>query len=194
MKEIWKDIEGYEGRYQVSNEGNVRSLAHDTVIHRGKEVYTLHKPGLRLKPTTLNHGYLGVCLYHPQKHSGHKRMSIHRLVAQAFLPNPDGYAEVNHIDENKANNRAENLEWCTRSQNMRSGTLPRRIGDRHKNGRRSKKIAQYTKDGNLVRVYPSLNEAKRQGYQASNICKCAQGHRSYSHAYGYVWRYVDGDA
>lgn len=170
MDEIWKPIIGYEARYQVSNLGNVRS-----------------KNGV-LKPQARQHGYLSVWLY--DGYGNAKQYSVHRLVAMSFIPNPSGYAEVNHKDEDKTNNCAENLEWCTHQQNSVCGTRGKRIGEANKNGKQSKRIAQYTKDGELVRVFPSLQEASRNGYAASNVSKCANGHHSYSHAYGYLWRYV----
>ena len=100
MKEIWKDIEGYEGRYQVSNTGKVKSL-------RAKLV---------MKQKTNNCGYSEISLCVSQKR---KSFLVHRLVALAFLPNYDNKKQVNHIDGNKKNNHTENLEWCTASGNMR---------------------------------------------------------------------------
>lgn len=172
MEEIWKDIEGYHGKYQVSNLGNVRRV--------GKRV---------LKPQKRGNGYLFVWLYDGNNNAKH--ISVHRLVAQAFIPNPFGLDEVNHLDECKINNRADNLEWCTHQENCVYRDRNKRIGLANTNGKKSKAIAQYTLDGTLVCVYPSLQEAGRHGYAASNICRCANGHQKYSHAYGYMWRYAD---
>lgn len=195
MKEIWKDIEGYEGLYEVSNFGNVRSKDHETTVIAKHRTYKLPKKGRVLTPTTRRHGYLAVQLYGRGGHEtrGMRTYSIHRLVAQAFIPNPNGYTEVNHKDECKTNNHVENLEWISHVDNARYGTAISRRSSKLKNGKRSRKIAQYTRDGKLVRVFPSLSEAQRQGYVASNIHKCANGHPAYSHAYGYVWRYADGE-
>lgn len=98
--EIWKDIKGYEGLYQVSNLGNIKSL------FRYKKI---------LKPTKNTLGYLKVSLYKDKKI---KVMSVHRLVAEAFLENTNNFTDINHKDGNKTNNKVENLEWCTRQQNI----------------------------------------------------------------------------
>lgn len=177
MNEIWKDVAGYEGKYQVSNLGNVRSLA--------KYRQTEDPDGL-LK-ARLRANYLSVHLS-----TGHKfkNKPIHRLVAEAFVPNPNGYTEVNHIDENKMNNRADNLEWCTRIHNMNAGTVGQRISAIQINGSHSKPIDQYTLDGEFVAHYPSMSEAKRQhGYSPINIRRCIIGKNH--HAYGYLWKYSE---
>ena len=114
--ENWKDIKGYEGFYQVSNLGNVKSLARDIyyqngIVHRTKEKILV--PGLN------NKGYQYVNLY---KKGKVKSMLIHRLVAMAFLPNPENKPMVNHKDENPLNNCVDNLEWCTASFNINYGT------------------------------------------------------------------------
>ena len=169
VNEVWKDIENYGGKYQVSTFGNVRGLR-----------------GL-LKPQKRNHGYLAVWLYNGNGKAN--QISVHRLVAKAFIPNPEGLPEVNHIDEDKQNNSAGNLAWCSHKSNSSYGTRGAKISKSNTNGKRSRAICQYTLDGELVAVFPSLQEAHRHGYAASNICRCANGHPKYSHAYGYVWRY-----
>lgn len=107
MKEIWKDIEGYEGLYQVSNLGRVRSL--------DRKVWNYTKKGRILKPHSNGHSYQNVSLHKENKTEKH--LYIHILVAKAFLPNPDNKTEVNHKDFNKLNNRVDNLEWVTRDEN-----------------------------------------------------------------------------
>ena len=105
--EIWKDIEGYEGRYQISNLGRVKSLSR-TIDVGGK--FKRFQPERILKPSKGVKGYLLVELY---KNNCSKMKRVHRLVAESFIPNPKKLLSVNHIDENKENNTMENLEWCT---------------------------------------------------------------------------------
>lgn len=171
MKEIWKDVVGTNGLYQVSNKGNVR---------RDKRI---------LKPIPRNHGYLAVFIY--DGHGNGKQFSVHRLVAEAFIPNPYKLPEVNHLDECKTNNAVENLAWCSHKDNSNYGTRNIRLSEANTNGKKSRRISQYTMDGEFVAEYPSLHEAERNGFAAANICRCARGDRKYSHAYGYKWRYAE---
>lgn len=103
-KEVWRWVVGYEGLYMVSTTGRLMAVPH------------ANKDGLEMKPATTNRGYLAVSLY---KDGLYKKFGVHRLVAQAFIPNPNNMPQVNHIDGNKLNNNADNLEWCTASENIR---------------------------------------------------------------------------
>lgn len=111
MQEIWKDINGYEGLYQISNLGNVKSIQYFN--HANNKIYPRNK---LLKPLINEKGYFRVDLF---KLGKTKRCRIHRLVAEAFIPNLNNFPEVNHIDGNKSNNRVDNLEWCTHKHNMK---------------------------------------------------------------------------
>ena len=176
--EIWKDIKGYEGKYQVSNLGRVKSLAKRRQTHDPEGI-------LKARPRTGNY----LCVHLSTGHK-FKNKTIHRLVAEAFVSNPNGYTEVNHIDEDKTNNRADNLEWCSRIHNMNAGTVKERIRNTQLNGAQSRPIDQYTLEGEFVAHYPSLSEAKRQhGYGQINIRRCIIGETK--HAYGYLWKYSD---
>ena len=152
--EIWKDIKGYEGKYQVSNYGRVKSLNYR---HTGNEKL--------LKPILQTDGYLYVSLCKPLK-----RFSIHRLVAEAFIQNPDNLPEVNHKDENPTNNHVDNLEWCTNKYNINYGSRNKRVSESL-----SKKVYQYTLDGELVKEWKSTAECGRNGFQQQNIVRCCKG-------------------
>lgn len=169
MQEIWKDIKGYEGKYQVSNTGKVRSLN-----YRRWGVVRELKP--RIEKT--DDGYLSVMLH---KNSIGKVFKIHRLVAQAFIPNPNNYPEVNHIDENKQNNNVLNLEWCDHKYNNNYGTKPRRIGQKN-----SKPIIQCSLDGSEIREWESMRAAKTE-LGIFNITQALKGR--YKQAGGFVWKY-----
>ena len=103
MMEEWRAVPGYEGLYEVSNKGNVRNVRRNTLLRLSKDCY----------------GYIQVSLYKNGRRTG---LRVHRLVTEAFLPNPDNLPEVNHKDEDKTNNRVENLEWCDHKYNMNYGT------------------------------------------------------------------------
>ena len=170
MSEIWKDIAGYEGRYQVSNFGRVKSLP-------GKSSTNAYKGGVLVLMKDAC-GYLTVNL-------SRKMYSVHRLVAMAFIDNPNGYPCVNHKDENKANNSVENLEWCTYKYNSNYGTRNKRISE---NGGR--KIAQYSLNGELIKTWNSAAEAARHyKVRRTTISGCCAGRQHTS--CGFVWRYSD---
>ena len=170
MTEIYKDIKDLEGLYQVSNFGQILSLNY----HRSG------KPRL-LKPDTIRNGYLKVLLY---KDGKKKKFLVHRLVAEAFIPNPDNLPCVNHKDEDKTNNSVENLEWCSHEYNINYGTHNERSAKT-----RSKKVLQFTLDGELIREWPSISECGRNGFSIGNICECCNGERK-SHK-GYIWKYKE---
>lgn len=169
-KEVWRDIEGYEGLYQVSDQGRVKSLGHKW-----------RKSERILKPVVRQDGYQVVNLYAGGKP---KTFKVHRLVCQAFHENPDNKPQVNHINEIKTDNRASNLEWATARENSNFGTRTERLGKAQ-----SKPVGQYTRDGALVKIWPSVSEAERQaGFNHSYICQAANGKRK--QAYGFIWKYV----
>lgn len=129
MNEEWRPIEGYEGLYEVSNTGQVRSL--DMYVKSRYGNYRLHK-GKVLSPAKDTNGYLTVLLSCNGKH---KSIRVHRLVAQTFILNPDNLSEVNHKDEDKTNNSVENLEWCDRKYNINYGSRKDKVKDtKIKNG------------------------------------------------------------
>ena len=178
MSEVWRDIEGYEGLYQVSNQGRVKSLERKAKHWCGGE--RIQKERI-LKPGNDRGGYLLVTLCAGGKP---KTLKVHRLVCQAFHENPDNKPQVNHINEDKADNRACNLEWTTAMENSNFGTRNERLGKAQ-----SKPVAQCTKDGELVKTWPSLTEiGKQTGFSIGNISLAANG--KHKQAYGFIWKYV----
>lgn len=178
MEEIWKDIEGYEGLYQVSNFGNVRS------IPRKGTYKTVHI----LKPGKTRKGYFQVIL---TKNSIGKPFRIHRLVAKAFIPNLNNLPQVNHKDGNKLNNCVDNLEWCTNEYNMKESWrlgLRDNIYKKGKENSRSVIINQYNFQGEFVKKWYCVRDIERElNFDNRNICACARHKRK--SAYGFIWRY-----
>ena len=159
-EEEWRDIKGFEGLYQVSNWGNVRRI--------------IGKKERIVKQSPNNQGYLRLTLC---KNNVKYPKRVHRLVAEAFLPNPDNLPEVNHKDECKTNNRVDNLEWCTAQYNHDySQSIP---------------IIQYSKDGVFIKVWKSMREAARElNIQQGHIGKCCKNLYGFKTAGGYIWRYA----
>lgn len=151
--EIWKDIKGYEGKYQCSSLGNIKSLVYK-------------KPKI-LKPRLDKDGYLKVILYK----DGPKEFRVHRLIADAFIPHPNDLYIVNHKDEDKSNNCVDNLEWCNADYNNNYGMRNSKIREKNINHEsKSIKVEQYSKEGDLIKVWPSLREVERElGLPHSNI-------------------------
>lgn len=176
MKEVWKDIRGYEGIYQVSNLGNVKRLFKD-----GKERLLLGKKD--------KDGYIVVIL---SKHQKKKFYRVHRLVAEAFVPNPENKSQINHKDRKKANNVVDlndldgettNLEWVTSSENVMHC---------YKTGRKTKKrsILQYTKNKEYISRWNSIKDASKSlRISANNISSCCSGRLQ--SAGGYLWEYAE---
>lgn len=181
--EVWRPFPLAEGRYEVSNKGQVQSIPH---IEARKDGRTVSVTGRIIKQGEHYKGYKRVQLRIDGKP---KSFFIHRVVAMAFIPNPNGLPEVNHIDEDKKNNNAANLEWCTHLENSRHGTRGARIGETHKRlNIKGKPVAQYTTDGELIKAYPSGSEAARQtGFSQGNIWSAVHSKKV---AYGYVWKYA----
>lgn len=187
--EIWKDIEGYEGRYQVSNLGRVRSLDRWIEMpHPRNPKFTLqffHK-GKIISQHVHNNGYMHVMLHTEKKRKSHTKL-VHRLVAKAFIPGYQEGLDVNHKDCNRLNNNASNLEWMTRRENLMYADVMDKI---HKNQR--KKVIQMTLSGEVLKIWPSIHRAHLElGIDTKSITGCCRGYYGNKTAGGYRWRYAD---
>lgn len=180
-EEKWKAIAGYEG-YEISSLGKVKSLNYKRT---GKEKI--------LKPKNNGKGYLRVALY---KDGKCKYFLIHRLVGEAFIPNPMGLPEINHKDENKSNNIASNIEWCDRRYNNNYGTHTERSAAAQRNNpdRSKAVVASRFSDFRTIELrFASISEAGRNGYHQGSVSDCCKGcystHRGnfYKNLY---WRYA----
>lgn len=182
IEEIWKDVKGYEGKYQVSNYGRVKSLNY---MRTGKE--RIMKPGIN------STGYRFIKLSNGKK----KTFRMCRLVYSTFVSeipkwNPkeksDTKLEINHIDENKLNDCLWNLELVTHYKNLLHGTRLARLSKALLNNEKhSKKVYQYTLSGELVKIWTSTRECERSGFNSGNIASCCRRKRKKAH--GFLWSY-----
>lgn len=183
MEEIWKDITGYEGYYQVSNMGNVRSV--DRVVFNSKN-NAYHKiKGKNRAFSIRKKGYLGVYL---MKEGKGKSFLVHRLVAEAFIPNPLKLPQINHKDENKQNNCAENLEWCTNKYNANYGDRNRKHSITQTNNTHHQKPVLCVETGELYAN--SKDVQRRTGNWAANIRKACGNNMRIG---GYHWKWISNE-
>ena len=195
MKEIWKDIEWAQG-YQVSNLGKVKSLERPHKSHHG----TTYIQKERILKTRLDpNGYEKVGIL--KKDGKQKQVMVHRLVAEAFIPNPDNLPQVNHKDENRSNNIVNNLEWCTAKYNQNYGhcrenhskaMMGKKMPEEVKEKLRlinSKPVLQYDVYGNYIRIWDSVAQASRElGIDNESIRQACLG--KFRHAGFYKWKYA----
>ena len=190
MEEIWKDIKSYEGLYQISNTGKIKSLERYKDNHSKKQ---LVKEKIRRQIISKT-GYYTCML---TKNGNLKLFKVHRIVAEAFIPNPNNYPIINHIDGNKLNNNVSNLEWCSYSHNEKEdyklGLIKNNTyGLKKYTDNLKKKIKQYDLKGNFLKEWNSVSEIKKElNYETTNICSCCKGKRKT--AYGYIWKYAECD-
>lgn len=181
-EEVWKDVPGYEGLYSVSNYGRVKALSR---VKRGRNGSVYMTCVRILSPLNSINGYKRVALY--DNEGKNKRISIHRLVALTFIPNPYNLPQINHLNENKSDNRVDNLEWSTASHNINWGTRNDRVAKRMERA----VIAIRIKDGKEF-YFKSIAEAKRKGHVPNKISKRGIGrYKGSCKCDEYVWRYAD---
>lgn len=177
---VFKDIVGFEDYYYVDNLGNVysKNRFHRT-NHNG-----FYRKGIKIKPSKTKTGYLQVILSVNGKSYTKK---VHRLVAEAFLPNPNNLLEINHKNEDKSDNRVSNLEWCTREYNMNYGNIHYKLSKNSDARNRVKPILKLSLNNNLLCEYPSVINVAKDGYDPSFIVKVCKGKKNT--AYGFKWKY-----
>lgn len=182
--EEWKDVIGYESTYQVSSLGRVKRIA----VYSNQSGITWESNKI-LKPANNSRGYYFVQL---SKNNKVTRKYVHRLVAEAFIPNPENKATVNHKNCNRSDNRVENLEWTTyRENNDYSIQVMKKAGKHKRNNKSSRPVEQLDLDGNVINEFPSYREAERQTGIAG-IDKVCAGSKYRKTAGGFKWRYKDG--
>lgn len=163
-EEIWKPVQGYEDSYLVSNLGNIRGLKRNKI--------------LKVRKSTRGYGQVNL-----SKRSVMKTHRVHQLVATHFLPNPLNLPEINHLNEDKLDNRVENLEWCTRSHNVNYGNRTEK-----QKAKVSVPVVQFSLSGDQIAVYPSMIQAARElKLSHSSISECCSGKRKTLG--GYMWKY-----
>lgn len=182
MEEIWKPIKNYENVYEISNFGNVRSLDRQKTLING--TIKVIKGKILKKQRSRGKEYYSVGLY---DNNGKQHVyQIHRLVAQAFVPNPNNFTIVNHLDENKQNNHVDNLEWTTIENNNQYSY------NKHPERKNVIEILQYTLEGDFVKKWNSIKEAAEYlNTKQGNISECLRGNSKSSS--GYIWKYYYDD-
>jgi hypothetical protein len=187
--EIWKPIEGYEDRYEVSNLGRVRSLDRyipaKCALSKTDDDVLFFRKGKIIKLWEVYGGYFQASL---SKGDKPKMIAVHRLVAKAFIPNPDNLPEVNHIDEDKSNNRVDNLEWCTRLYNEHHGTKIERAAK----NRYRRPVEAYNEKGEVVASFPRIADAARAyGVTNGTLWQCCNHIGTVKRVKGLYWRYKE---
>ena len=192
--EEWRPVVGYEGLYEVSNMGRVKSLERTARCGLNGGCYRT-VPERILKLNKDSNGYLQVNLC---KDGKRKNCLVHGIVAQAFLENPMGYTEVNHIDEDKTNNCMDNLEWCSRSYNLTYNDRAKKVGKKFRGRKqteeqikkKSKPVFSVNKESGLIMWWKSASEAGRVlDISQSDITQCCKG--KYKSMGGFYWYYAD---
>ena len=182
-EEIWKDVKGYEGLYQCSSAGRVRSLDRTVYVEKGSGFNRRLKGSIRKIHDRLGYNVVSLC-----KEGKKESHYVHRLVAEAFVPNPNNYPMVNHKDESRDNNEAKNLEWCTHQYNLNYGTSSKR-----KNKKLSTPVVGIHVESGKKITFPSMMEAGRNGFYQSEISLCCNGKKDQHKNYKWNFKTERGD-
>lgn len=186
INEIWKPVKGFEGFYEVSNLGRVRSLDRVVSYERFGKIQRKPVPGIVLKAIKCHNGYLHANL----KNGSNKRnCAIHRLVAEAFIPNPDKLPIINHINENKEDNRAKNLEWCDNKYNVNYGRRALKL-KKTRMKTYPYKIEMVRKDGRVVQVFENFAEISSVYGNAVSINAHAVCIGKRATCINHIWRFM----
>lgn len=169
-KEIWKDIPNYEGLYQASNLGKIKNKKTNKVLAKRYD----------------HSGYLSVLLY---KRGKYETKKVHRIIAKIFIPNPKNKPQVNHINGKKDDNNINNLEWVTCQENIiHSYKTGIKTNPKYEKHPEAKKVCQYDLQGNLIKIYGSISQARDENnFNSSHIVACCKNKQKTSN--GYIWRY-----
>lgn len=187
MSEEWRKIPGINPRYEVSNLGRVRALAHGTMQRNRYGVYNVTRKERVMVPRVSKWGYMIISLRPDVDNPARlQTFSVHRLVAMAFIPNPDNLPHVNHKDECRTNNNVDNLEWCTAQYNMNYGSRIERCA-----GKSRKPVAKYDLEGNLIATYKGVKEAAKDSTVSWQMISACLTRPNIKTAGGYQWRYIE---
>ena len=185
IEEMWKDIPGFD--YEISNLGRCRGK--ERYVKVGGNGKRLLKSRI-IKPAKCTNGYLEYVIPPKGSPNTKKALLAHRLVAQAFIPNPDNKREVNHLDEDITNNVADNLRWVTPKENCNYGN--RNLKCRESQRKHFKKVSQYTKDGVFIKEYETLSDAAKEvNVLPENISRAARNKGNRKYAAGYMWKFIE---
>ena len=179
--EIWKNVVGFEGKYLISSKGRVISLGR--TIYAGSGGYKQSKPRLLTK-SIMRNGYYGVMLSDRDKRIGLNRTKpyyIHRLIAEAFIPNPHNKPMIDHINTDRTDNRVSNLRWCTQKENMNNPITV-------KNNSHNEKVVQLSIDNRFIRQYPSMKATKNAGFNPACVSNCCR--KTQLQHKGFRWIYL----
>lgn len=178
---LWRPVLGFESLYEVSNKGDIKSL--NRVVNHPKSGKLTLK-GKLIRQQDNGRGYKQVTLY---KEGNKYCKRVNRLVAESFLPNPEKLTQVAHLDETRWNNSLSNLKWVTPKENANFPKFKKRISKSNKNGKLSKRVIQKDLEKNIIKVWDSVSECGRNGFNQGNVSSCCRGEKQkYKN---YYWSY-----